>query len=601
MTVLDPYTPESGTAAVRIDHYELVLDYRIVPNRLSGHATLRGVMRAAADAIELDFVGLRCDRAQFDGQRCRYKTVGSKLVLRPGKALKEGQEFALDVYYSGNPEPAMGTWGDVGWEELEDGVLVAGQPNGAATWFPCNDHPSDKATFQISILVESEYTAISNGELVGERRKAGRTQWTWRSDVPVATYLATMQIGRYRRGEIPAPAGSDVSRVPLRLACPPERWAHAERALSRQHGMMRAFEERFGPFPFDAYGVVVTDDVLEIPLESQPLSILGPNHLHRTWQAERLVAHELAHQWFGNSVTPARWRDIWLNEGFACYAEWLWSEASGRGSADEQAKAHYDSLRPGFLRRAAERVGEAVGGVVSRAAGARGADASGSVGADDADSAGSAGGADGAGSAGGAGDPDAGVCEGSDVTEGARGARGAGRPAGSDGGAGSADVGGSAGGAGSEGRTGSADVGGSAGGAGSDVAASSADVGGSAGGADSNGGAKGTMSSDAGEAGSPRTEPAQAARGVLANPGPDDMFDDDVYKRGALTLHVLRATAGDEAFFGLLREWTARHRFGNVTTDDFLGLVEERAGSQAREALFPWLFEAELPPLPQVG
>ncbi|RAE94393.1 M1 family peptidase, partial [Burkholderia multivorans] len=87
--------------------------------------------------------------------------------------------------------------------------------------------------------------------------------------------------------------------------------------------MMNAFIELFGPYPFDRYDVVVTNEELEIPLESQPLSVLGPNHLGPEWESERLIAHELAHQWFGNSLTPRQWSDIWLNEGFACYAEWL--------------------------------------------------------------------------------------------------------------------------------------------------------------------------------------------------------------------------------------------------------------------------------------
>ena len=97
--------------------------------------------------------------------------------------------------------------------------------------------------------------------------------------------------------------------------------------------MIALFEGLFGPYPFDAYTVVVTDDDLEIPLEAQGLSVFGANHMDGRRGSERLVAHELAHQWFGNSLTVGLWRDIWLHEGFACYAEWLWSEASGGRTA----------------------------------------------------------------------------------------------------------------------------------------------------------------------------------------------------------------------------------------------------------------------------
>ena len=118
----------------------------------------------------------------------------------------------------------------------------------------------------------------------------------------------------------------------------------ARAAFADQPRMLETFARLFGPYPFDAYTVVVTDDLLEIPLESQTLSTFGSNHLSRDWEAQRLIAHELAHQWFGNTVTAASLRDIWLHEGFACYAEWLWSEAIGRTTAQEEAERHHALL-----------------------------------------------------------------------------------------------------------------------------------------------------------------------------------------------------------------------------------------------------------------
>jgi aminopeptidase N len=182
--------------------------------------------------------------------------------------------------------------------------------------------------------------------------------------------------------------------------------------------------------------VVVTGDDLEIPLESQSLSTFGRNLVRGDWDATRLIAHELAHQWFGNAVTLARWQDIWLHEGFACYAEWLWSERSGGDSADVHARRYWERL--------------------------------------------------------------------SDLDQ---------------------DL-------------------------------------------------------------------------VLADPGPDLMFDDRVYKRGALTLHVLRLEVGDEAFFDLLRSWVAEHLGSSVTTDDFLSYAASRTDADVRGILSPWLFEKSLPPLP---
>jgi aminopeptidase N len=185
--------------------------------------------------------------------------------------------------------------------------------------------------------------------------------------------------------------------------------------------------------------VLVTDDSLEIPLEAQGISIFGANHCDGTGRSERLIAHELAHQWFGNSVTVRRWSDIWLHEGFACYAEWLWSEHSGGPSADQLARRYHRQL-----------------------------------------------------------------------------------------------------------------------------------------------------------AGLPQDL-------LLADPGPADMFDDRVYKRGALTLHLLRGIVGDDAFFALLRDWTSRHRHGNAGTEDFTSLAAGYATGSLQPLWQAWLYSTAVPPLSAPG
>lgn len=337
----DPYTPTSGSAELRVDHYDLTLDYDIYSNRLLGVAVLHGQVLTDTSALALDLRGLKVSQVQLNGSAVRFKQTRTKLVLR--SPLTAEDAVIIEVSYSGKPRVQKGPWGEVGWEELTDGVLVAGQPNGAATWFPCNDHPGSKATWRCSIEVDSDYTAISNGELLHCTPGDGRTVWTWESRVPLATYLATVQIGQYRRGPLQNKTYTS-ARVPLRLACGDHLWRQGQSALAKQHAMLTVFEKHFGEYPFDSYEVVVTDDDLEIPLESQPLSILGPNHLGAGWNSERLIAHELAHQWFGNSVTPHQWSDIWLNEGFASYAEWLWSEASGQADANSRADAAYEQL-----------------------------------------------------------------------------------------------------------------------------------------------------------------------------------------------------------------------------------------------------------------
>ncbi len=133
--------------------------------------------------------------------------------------------------------------------------------------------------------------------------------------------------------------------VPMQAVLPARLQRNFDHDFGRQPQMMKLFVKLFGPYPLSTgYTVVVTDDDLEIPLEAQGISIFGANHCDGSRGSERLIAHELAHQWFGNSVTARRWRDIWLHEGFACYAEWLWSEDSGGRSADEWARHYHQRL-----------------------------------------------------------------------------------------------------------------------------------------------------------------------------------------------------------------------------------------------------------------
>ena len=206
--------------------------------------------------------------------------------------------------------------------------------------FPCDDHPSAKASCRVRISTESSYQAIANGELLSKRARAGMTTWTYEQAEPTSTYLVTLQIGRYniyRQAKSP---------VPIQAALPARLRRNFEHDFARQPEMMKVFVKLFGPYPLSSgYTVVVTDDDLEIPLEAQGISIFGANHCDGTRGAERLIAHELAHQWFGDSVTARRWRHIWLHEGFACYAEWLWSEHSGGHSADEWARHYYERLK----------------------------------------------------------------------------------------------------------------------------------------------------------------------------------------------------------------------------------------------------------------
>jgi aminopeptidase N len=331
----DSYLPEHGNGGYRVLHYDLDLDYRVVPNRLAGRAIVTAVASQPLSRFTLDLGRFRVQDVRVDGRPARYTHRPDKLQIRPERPIDAGSAFRIEVRYAGVPAPIRGRWGDVGWDELTDGVLVASQPNGSPSWFPCNDQPADKATFRVALTTTIPYTVLVTGDLVARRRGAGTTTWVYEQRAPTAPYLMSVQIGRYELLDL------TVGGVVQRAAIPAKLRVDFAHDFGRHGEIMATLERFFGPYPFSGYMVVVADDDLDDPIEAQGMAVFGANHVDGRRTHERLVAHELAHQWFGNSLTVADWRHIWLNEGFATYAEWLWSGVCGGPSADALAGQWY--------------------------------------------------------------------------------------------------------------------------------------------------------------------------------------------------------------------------------------------------------------------
>jgi aminopeptidase N len=313
-SVIDQYIPTNGNFGYRVSRYDLDLQYKVAINRLSGSATITAVTLTQLRTFTLDLsAALTVGKVLVNGKRpAHFGCYGGKLHIGLASEMPAGAQLTIGVRYGGSPRPIRSLWGDIGFEELSDGVLVAGQPNGAASWFPCDDHPSAKASYRIRVSTESPYTVIANGVQVWRQARVAQTIWTYEQPEPMSTYLATLQIGRYEMvQQTDAP-------MPIRAALPARLRRNFDCDFGRQPQMAQLFIEVFGPCPLSSgYTVVVTDDDLEIPVEAQGLSVFGANYCDGTLSHERLVAHELAHQWFGDSVTLRRWRDIWLHEGFA--------------------------------------------------------------------------------------------------------------------------------------------------------------------------------------------------------------------------------------------------------------------------------------------
>ncbi|MFJ4407149.1 M1 family metallopeptidase [Streptomyces sp. NPDC088910] len=343
----DPYFPAHGDSRYGVHRYELALDYRPASNRLRGTARLSAVAGGAPlREFALDLADFRLQRVVVDGRPAHYTHRAGRLRVRPAKPVEAGAAFTVEVAYTGNPQPINSQWGGLGWEELTDGALVASQPVGAPSWYPCNDRPADKASYQIAVTAPSAYTVVVGGRLLSRTTKASSTTWVYEQAAPTSSYLVTVSIGRYETVQLTGGASLFAPRRPVPQTGYVPAGLRGEFAVDfeRQTRMMDFFEDVFGPYPFGEYAVVVADEELDVPVEAQGMATFGTNHLGGRRHWERLVSHELAHQWFGNSLSIGDWRHIWLNEGFAKYAEWLWSEHTGGPLAAAHAATAHDRL-----------------------------------------------------------------------------------------------------------------------------------------------------------------------------------------------------------------------------------------------------------------
>jgi aminopeptidase N len=436
----DPYFPSAGNGGYDALHYEVALTVDPATGIVAGSTLIQSRALQDLDSFDLDLAGLDIGSVQVDGRSAEYRRAGQELIIECPRRLAAGDVFTAYVTYSGKPVPQQESGAlALGWQQVGGVIYTLDEPQGAATWFPVNDHPSDKATYVFRITVPKPYVAAANGVLLATEARGEDQTFVWEMRQPLASYLAAVTVGDYRVEESTAPGG-----VTIRNYFAPDLAAKAEAAFARTPEVLAFFVGLFGPYPFDVYGVVVPDADTGAAMENQTLSLFGRDVLEKRMSdatvGEVYLSHELAHQWFGNSVTISRWKDIWLNEGLATYASWLWLEHD-RG--------------PAALLAQVEQSWSTLSG-----------------------------------------------------------------------------------------------------------------------------------------------EPLPAP----GDPGPGDLFGASVYRRGALTLHALRLTVGDDTFFRILRTWADRYRYGNVSTQDFIALAQEEApnlpGSELAGLFEAWLYGKQLPALP---
>jgi aminopeptidase N len=417
----DPYFPLMGNGGYEVDRYDLNLAVRPKPDRVRAVATISATATQALSSFNLDYRGPKVTSMTVDGARASVARRGGEMTVAPAAPLASGARFTVVVAYKGRPRPI----GGIGWIKTHDGTTVFSEPNGSPGWFPCNDHPLDKASYSFTVTVPRRYRAIANGLLDSVHRHGGATTFAWHEPEPMATYLATVTIGHFRIKR------SVIDGLPSWTAVAPGEGRRSPHALRRLPRVIRFLSDRFGAYPFSSAGSIVVPGKGETALETQtrPVYLGAP--------FTEVVAHETAHQWFGDSVSLAQWQDIWLNEGFATFSQWLWDT----GGSDRKMRSLFTSLYrskrtlgyPGFWRL----------------------------------------------------------------------------PPGA--------------------------------------------------------------------------------------PGPKKLFSAAVYFRGGLTLEALREKLGDATFFGILRDWVARHRYGNGTTQQFIALAEADSGVSLSQFFDVWLFQPRKP------
>ncbi len=643
----DPYFPLDGNGGYDATHYGLDLTYNPATDRLTGKATIQAKATQNLSRFNLDLHGLTVRSITVDGKPARWSRSGDELTVIPRNGLRRATSFATVIRYDGVPETIDDLFGISGFIHTDDGVVIAGQPHGAATWFPVNDHPTDKAAYTFRVVVPAGVEAVANGVLQSRRTSNGWTTWTWDAKEPMASYLATVNTGQFdlssykragirywdaidpdllapkvpRTGQqyalsgktgdgetgykrlartISVPAGGaqlsfwvdreteanwdfvfveahtagqdnwttlrdlnghtsqstgnacpfwlglhpflthyqteqpdgsctatgtsgswnaasgdgtgyeqwavdlaayagqnvevsityasdDLFQLPgvfvddvvvstgagstsfeadgntfdgwtvpgapagsapnpndwtagTAADAPPTTGAIARGSLNRQPEIIGFLADNFGRYPFSAAGGIVDDtDDLGFALETQTRPVYSKAFFSSSTSGDSVVVHELAHQWFGDSLAVARWQHIWLNEGFATYAEWLWSEREGLGTVQEIFDFLYNEAHP----------------------------------------------------------PD---------------------------------------------------------------------------------------------------DPFWQL--VIGDPGPDSLFNSPIYDRGAMTLQQLRLAVGDQDFFKILETWATKNRGGNVTTAQFIAHAEKVSGQQLDALFDAWLFTAGRPELP---
>lgn len=333
----DPYWPLDGNGGIDVAAYTIKNTYNLTTFALRGSTKLRLTATAELSRFNLDFL-LPVEKVTVDGSSVPFNQARKhELVISPKQPFAVGSTHTVKVTYAGNPKNETYA-GEKNWLANTGEVVTMNQPHMAPWWFPANDHPIDKATFDISTTVASGREVIANGRLVSKKRTQRGTTWRWRADEPMAPYLAFFAAGDFTIKTGTSNGLPWLNAVSQQL--PPRKRRESLRLLGRTPDVVQALSADLGPYPFSTTGGLTTGLPVYFALENQTRPTYPYVGSNATW----LILHEIAHQWLGNHVAIARWRDIWLNEGAATFMEWRYTEQHGGPTAAETLRQRYDGL-----------------------------------------------------------------------------------------------------------------------------------------------------------------------------------------------------------------------------------------------------------------
>jgi aminopeptidase N len=342
----DTLFPSLGNPGIDVEHYSLTLRYDPARVEIAAVDHLEMAMTEDRETFTLDSAGPIVSAVSVDGVPADFTAESPELHITPATKLSRGQHVSVDVTYTllpaTVPSPAGGP---VGWFSTPGGSYVLNEPEGTHTWMPCDDHPSDKATFRFELTVPTGVTAVANGALIDHTSNVSSDTWIWEEDRPMATYLIQLLTGDYELVDGVGPNG-----LPLLSAV-----LHSDRETMQPFldvidDQIDFFDDFFGPYPLDRYGIAITDSFPGLAMETmeRPMFSRADFSAGRLDSGQQLfLSHELTHQWFGDAVSPARWNDIWLNESFATYGEWMWLDHVGLTSIADSASTGLNSHEPG--------------------------------------------------------------------------------------------------------------------------------------------------------------------------------------------------------------------------------------------------------------